>query len=121
MNKKQIIQKIAHSRGNTTSFSTKVPVYIKLDSIVLDWFKVGGRGYQERINLLLKEYVEEVLSFQSLQLETAQQLFDKYYTQCFWHMKKHFEIKTEHFPLIIEGLKKYGGRDGYLESRKLCQ
>lgn len=36
----------------------KVPVGLKLDRDVLDWFKSAGRGYQTRINAVLRRYVE---------------------------------------------------------------
>jgi uncharacterized protein (DUF4415 family) len=35
----------------------KVPVSIRLDSEVLDYFKQAGRGYQSRINAVLLGYV----------------------------------------------------------------
>jgi uncharacterized protein (DUF4415 family) len=36
----------------------KVPVGLKLDSDVLDWFKANGKGYQTRINAVLRKYME---------------------------------------------------------------
>jgi uncharacterized protein (DUF4415 family) len=36
----------------------KVPVGLKLDSDVLQWFKSRGRGYQTRINAVLRRYME---------------------------------------------------------------
>jgi uncharacterized protein (DUF4415 family) len=36
----------------------KVPVTIRLDRQVLEWFKAQGRGYQTRINALLRAYME---------------------------------------------------------------
>lgn len=36
---------------------TKVPVYIRLDPDVLEFFKAGGPGYQTRINAALREHV----------------------------------------------------------------
>lgn len=33
-------------------------VTIRLDADVLDWFKRQGRGYQTRINKLLRSYME---------------------------------------------------------------
>lgn len=36
----------------------KVPVTIRLDREVLAWFKAQGKGYQSRINALLKAYKE---------------------------------------------------------------
>ena len=36
----------------------KVHVSIRLDSDIVDWFKKRGRGYQSRINAVLKSYIE---------------------------------------------------------------
>ena len=36
----------------------KQPVTLRLDADVLDWFKSQGRGYQTRINKLLRRYME---------------------------------------------------------------
>ncbi len=36
----------------------KKPVGLKLDDDILAWFKAQGRGYQTRINAVLRRYVE---------------------------------------------------------------
>ena len=36
----------------------KRPVTIRLDSDVIEWFKGQGKGYQTRINKLLRTYME---------------------------------------------------------------
>lgn len=36
----------------------KVAVSIRVDSDVLDYFKRGGRGYQTRMNAVLRSYVK---------------------------------------------------------------
>ncbi|MBM4274662.1 MAG: BrnA antitoxin family protein [Deltaproteobacteria bacterium] len=36
----------------------KVSVSMKLDADVLEWFKAQGKGYQNRINAVLKAYKE---------------------------------------------------------------
>jgi len=36
----------------------KQPVTIRLDEDVLTWFKTQGKGYQTRINMLLRRYME---------------------------------------------------------------
>jgi uncharacterized protein (DUF4415 family) len=38
---------------------TKQQLTLRLDSDVLEWFKKQGRGYQTRINVLLRAYMEE--------------------------------------------------------------
>lgn len=35
----------------------KKPVLLRLDSDVLEWFRRGGRGYQTRINAVLRSYM----------------------------------------------------------------
>jgi uncharacterized protein (DUF4415 family) len=36
----------------------KVPVGIRLDADIIDWFKAKGPGYQTRINGVLRRYME---------------------------------------------------------------
>jgi len=40
----------------------KTQLTLRLDSDVLDWFKREGRGYQTRINALLRAYMDEHLT-----------------------------------------------------------
>jgi predicted DNA binding CopG/RHH family protein len=40
---------------------TKHAVSIRLDKDVLDFFKNSGKGYQTRINAVLRHYMEEML------------------------------------------------------------
>ncbi len=37
---------------------TKQGVFIRLDAVVLDWFKAQGKGYQTKINAVLRSYVD---------------------------------------------------------------
>jgi hypothetical protein len=106
---KQVISKIKKD-------PSKVGFFMKVDSDVLDWFKGFGRGYQSHINKVLRAYKEVCDERRKL----AQELFERYYTQCFWHMKKDLVITDDTIPLIVEGLRKFGGRHGYIEAEKLC-
>jgi uncharacterized protein (DUF4415 family) len=36
----------------------KAPITIRVDADVLDWFKQQGRGYQTRINQVLRRYMD---------------------------------------------------------------
>ncbi len=38
---------------------TKKQVTLRIDSDVLEWYKKQGRGYQTKINLLLRVYMNE--------------------------------------------------------------
>ncbi len=37
---------------------SKNQITLRLDADLLDWFKEGGKGYQTRINAVLRSYVE---------------------------------------------------------------
>jgi uncharacterized protein (DUF4415 family) len=39
----------------------KVPVYIRLDPDVLEFFKSGGPGYQTRINAALRDHIHRAV------------------------------------------------------------
>lgn len=53
-------------------------------------------------------------------LALAQQLFEQFYVDCFWHMPPNFRVQLEDIPLIVKGLRTYGGRSGFLASASLC-
>jgi uncharacterized protein (DUF4415 family) len=38
---------------------TKTQLTLRVDSDVLEWYKKQGRGYQTRINMLLRAYMQE--------------------------------------------------------------
>jgi hypothetical protein len=117
--------------------SQKIPVYLKLAPAVIEYFKTQGRGYQARINDLLVEYVTlaqtadtaessaTVLtgapSVRDEKVRHAQRLFKKYYAQCFWHLRADLEVTEALLPLIAQGLKRFGGREGFMEAQTLCQ
>lgn len=44
-------------RKGLTGERNKAQVTLRIDSDVLDWFKTQGRGYQTRINALLRAYM----------------------------------------------------------------
>ena len=48
----------AFFRNAEIQLPTKQSVTIRLDSDVLAWFKQQGKGYQTRINQLLRRYME---------------------------------------------------------------
>ena len=38
---------------------TKTQITLRVDSEVLEWFKQQGQGYQTKINLLMRAYMQE--------------------------------------------------------------
>ena len=119
------IAQASKSPGSSPKIS-KVPVYLKLDRDVVDWFQQGGSGYQARINEVLKRFVramelEDGDDRPPSTLEQAQELFERYYIRCFWHMKRDLIVTEAMLPAIINGLRTYGGREGYQEAGDLCR
>ncbi len=45
-------------RNAQVQVPAKQPVTLRLDTDVLNWFKSQGKGYQTRINKLLRSYME---------------------------------------------------------------
>ena len=54
-------------------------------------------------------------------LQLARQTFDEFFAQCFWSWSEEAEITDDTIPLIIEGLRHYGGHRGYQIAAQLCQ
>lgn len=46
-------------RGRPTQEAIKVPTTMRLDSVVVDSFKVTGEGWQTRVNAALRDYLAE--------------------------------------------------------------
>jgi len=54
-------------------------------------------------------------------LGRAQEIFRQYYAQCFWHYSPMLEVNEANISLVIQGLKKYGGKSGLLLADELCR
>jgi hypothetical protein len=54
-------------------------------------------------------------------LTLAKRLYREFYSDCFWHLKPDLEITEATLPLIIRGLRDYGGRREFLEAAKLAR
>ncbi len=48
----------AVAREGLSPVARKKQVTLRLDGDVLDWFRAQGKGYQTRINALLREYMK---------------------------------------------------------------
>jgi len=54
-------------------------------------------------------------------LEKAQRAFRAFRAVCFWSWPEEPQITEETIPLIVEGLRKYGGHKGYRAAEELCR
>ena len=54
----EMFAKAIVKRGGLPLTKNKAQITLRIDSDVLDWFKSQGRGYQTKINSLLRAYME---------------------------------------------------------------
>jgi hypothetical protein len=52
-------------------------------------------------------------------LELANRLYREYHTRCFWHCPRDLTITEDLLPLVVKGLRKYGGRKGFILAGRL--
>ena len=57
--------------------------------------------------------------FLSERLKLANELFREYHGRCFWHCPRDLEITEDLIPLVIKGLRTYGGRRGFMRASAL--
>jgi len=53
-------------------------------------------------------------------LDLARRLYRQFYAQCFWYLRPDLEVNEDNLPIVIKGLRKHGGRRGFLLADKLC-
>jgi len=73
------------------------------------------------MHAVLQQHVEQQIRNQVRLAGRAQEIFRNFHARCFWHYDRSLEITPDNIHLVIEGLKKYGGREGYLLASELCQ
>lgn len=101
--------------------STKTKaISLRLDQDVLSWFK-NKPNYQSHIKKVLKEYVSDQQNKRSFNLGRAQEIYKQMHARCFWHYHPNLIIDEENFLLVIDGLRKYGGKEGFILAEELCQ
>ena len=77
---------------------------------------IGRKGGSKSRRTLTSEQARNML-----RVREARRAFRKYHTQCFWYMAEDAQIKQSDIPEIVRGLKKHGGRQGFILAAKLCQ
>jgi len=101
---------------------TKIPISIRIDPKVLSYFQSKQpSGYQTLMHTILENHVQQEREKQLRNEGRAQELFRQYYARCFWHYRRDLQITSKNIFLVIEGLKKYGGREGLKAAEDLCQ
>ena len=58
---------------------------------------------------------------ESARVKAAREAFRQFHAQCFWYLRADLEITPAEVPMIAEGLRRNGGRAGFLLAAKLCR
>ncbi|MFC1498877.1 hypothetical protein ACFLS1_10475 [Verrucomicrobiota bacterium] len=77
---------------------------------------IGSKGGSVSRRVLMSEDARNMV-----RVREARRAYRKYHTQCFWYMPADAKIKLSDVPEIVRGLKKNGGRRGFLLAAKLCR
>ncbi len=78
--------------------------------------RIGRKGGRKSRRVLSSADAREMV-----RVREARRAFKTFHAQCFWHMRTDMLVTREDIPEIIRGLRKNGGRRGFLVAAKLCQ
>jgi hypothetical protein len=56
-----------------------------------------------------------------VRVREARRAFIKFHARCFWYLRKDMKVTLRDVPEIVRGLRKNGGRKGFLLAAKLCR
>ncbi len=51
----------------------------------------------------------------------ARRAFRDYHAQCFWYLRPDMPVTLGDVPEIVRGLRRHGGRKGFLLAARLCR
>jgi len=77
---------------------------------------IGRRGGVKSRRVLSSEDARNMV-----RVREARRAFHKFHAQCFWYLRKDAKITLADVPEIVRGLRKNGGRQGFLLAAKLCR
>ena len=54
-------------------------------------------------------------------VRVARRAFRDYHAQCFWYLRPDMQVTLGDVPEIVRGLRRNGGRKGFLLAARLCR
>ena len=64
---------------------------------------------------------EQLEGNRARRIDLARKAFKEYRALCFWSSDPNTDIREEHIPFVIRGLRHYGGHRGYRIAAQLCR
>jgi hypothetical protein len=56
-----------------------------------------------------------------VRVREARRAFLDFYAQCFWYLRPDMKVTLDDVAEIVRGLRKNGGRQGFIRADKLCR
>lgn len=77
---------------------------------------------QTRVGVEISRCVPPLVAqAEDYRLRAARAAFRQFHAQCFWYLRADLEITLAEVPMIADGLRKNGGRAGFLLAAELCR
>ncbi|MBI2501777.1 MAG: hypothetical protein HYW07_00895 [Candidatus Latescibacteria bacterium] len=54
-------------------------------------------------------------------LQLAREVYREFHAECFWYLRPDLPIDAAALPEIARGLRRHGGRRGFLLAARLCR
>ena len=56
-----------------------------------------------------------------VRVREARRAFRDFHAQCFWYLRPDLQVTLDDLPEIVRGLRRNGGRKGFLIAARLCR
>ena len=56
-----------------------------------------------------------------VRVREARRAFRAFHAQCFWFLRPDLQVSLDDVPEIVRGLRRNGGRKGFLVAARLCR
>ena len=76
---------------------------------------------QQQVSYVGAEMPASLEAQENARVQAAREAFRKFHAQCFWYLRPDLEITPAEVPMVAEGLRRNGGRAGFLLAAKLCR
>ena len=76
---------------------------------------------QQQVSYVGTEMPAPLEAQENARVQAAREAFRKFHAQCFWYLRADLEITPAEVPMVAEGLRRNGGRAGFLLAAKLCR
>lgn len=78
--------------------------------------EIGRKGGQRSRRTLTPDEARRMV-----RVREARKLYAKYHARCFWNAPPDWKPGASDIDWVVEGLRKYGGREGWEAASRLCR